>query len=270
MEVVFQTTKKNPKPIHQGQQYVAVMADNSVIVTVADNTREEAPGVRARFLTRSGAKKFIDENPIKAGRVETAAPKVEVKVAPVKTAAELKEESLSKLDPFVQLDEVKSKEDYKAWLKRNKLTVAGTRESDRAYIKLNKAGSDALISYNWASRGGFFCCGGREHGSHGGGINIASSQYITKARLETLSTYLAPLFGKLTQDLIGKGYGVISYIRNPSNMGDASARIGLLFEASKYFDLAGTFNNPNGGNELSIYTVNEEWPKSGGADITVD
>lgn len=244
MEVVFQTTKKNPRPIYNGAQYVAVMADNTIIVTTADNTREEAPGVRARFLTKSGAVKFIDENPIKKAPIPVLVKE------PVKSPAELEQERLAKLNPLEQLDIVKTEADFKVWLDRNKYKVSYTTTN----LNIN-----GLISYSWNIGNMPYCCGGKEHGSHDGSIHVNSSRYVTKERLEILSKYLAPYF---MQALVtrAKGFGIISYIVSPTSLDVPSARIGMLFEASEYFDLAGSFVNPNTGNSIDIYTVNEKWP----------
>ena len=63
MEKVLFTTK-HKKPIYHGDTYFAVLNDNSIIETVADASGQQDERIIVRFLSRTGATKYVANNPV--------------------------------------------------------------------------------------------------------------------------------------------------------------------------------------------------------------
>lgn len=239
-KVLFKT--KYDKDIVEGQQYYAVNNKGEVMELKAESSQAKDKSIVERFLTTTGANKLASKILAKLSK------------APVeKSQADLEEEQrlaeverLAKLNPLEQLDEVKSQEDFKTWLTRNRLTVIKEASSMRI---------GNLISFSWGIGSLPGCCGAREIHSHNGSIETNSARFITPARMEVLATYLAPVFVQLLRN--NGHYGYVSYIRDAGIVASAYGRMSYIFAHSPEFVKSGTFNNPNGGKELDIYTVTQ-------------
>lgn len=252
MEAIYQTKFK--KPIYEGDVYVAVLKDLSIITTTASANQPEDPDVLERFLTKAGALKLVKNSTAK-GVASKPAPKAAPK-QPVKTEEELNEERLSNLSVFKQLLEVKSEDDWKKWLKRNSITINTTANN----LTVAK-GVNNLITFGWAVGNVAYCCGGKELGSHTGGVQLDVQNYSENV-MKILATYLAPIFdARLLSDY--SGYGLITYVRNINDPSHASGRLGYIFDKSKYLTKVTTFENRNSHNVLALYAVNDVFSGKG-------
>lgn len=241
MEKVLFTTK-HKKPIYQGDTYFAVLNDNTIIESIADAKAQKDDRIVVRFLSRTGATKYVANNPIIAKPVEV-----------VKSEEEKEEEKLSKLNILEQVSHIKSEEDYKKWVKRNKITFTKTS----TYFTINTK-SDMIFRIDWSMRGGFSCCGAYEIGSHSGSINSNYSRYFSKAMYKTLCKYIVTEF-ELALRTSANNYGIVTYVRDAGDVGSASGRIGMMLDESKLFQKTATFRNPNSNRSLDMYTITDAW-----------
>lgn len=252
MEPIYQTKFK--KPIYEGDVYVAVLKDSTIITTTASANQPEDPNVLERFLTRAGAIKLVSKMGGKPSAAKTA-PKAAPK-QPVKTEEQLNEERLSGLSVFKQLLEVKSEGDWKKWLKRNNIVITTTANS----LTVSK-GVTNLITFGWNIGNVAYCCGGKELGSHTGGIQSDVQNY-SEACMKIMAIYLAPILdARLLSDY--SGYGLITYVRNIGDPSHASGRLGYIFDKSKYLTKVTTFENRNSHNTLALYVVNDVFSGKG-------
>lgn len=241
------------KDIFDGQTYVALFKDNSIAEMVAKKGEKKNPDIVERFLNAVGAKQYLKKvlniNTVTV-REKPSQEEVVVAPAPKKTAEELEEERIAAMSPFQQLDVVKDVKDFKAWLKRNNLTVTTTTNNYTLSV-------GNLINFGFRMSGVPHCCGGREMGSHTGSIG-RDAQNLTEARMEILATYIVDDFDNLIEKAAAN-YGIVSYVRRPGNISDCSARIGFLHDKSELFHKTATFKNPNTQTLIAIYTITDEW-----------
>lgn len=248
-KAIYQT--RYGRPIEEGQRYAAVLDDNTVLMTVASSNTKNNPKIIERFLNKIGAKQFLAKkginNPV---FIEEKALIVEKEVIKVET----EKEKLAELSKFEQLDKVNSEEDFKAWLTRNKLKV----NKEYNLLVINFSNNHSLISFGFSLTKLPHCCGGYELGEHMGLISQSEVKYINEKRLETLCKYIVDDFDELIEQS-HSNFSIISYVKNPNNISEPSARIGFLHRASKYFREVYSFQNPKTENNLVLYTVNDDW-----------
>lgn len=247
-KIVYYT--KHKKPIYDGDRYVAVMQDNTVIDTIANSDLDDDPKVKERFLNKVGAKNYLIKLAVMPIQQEPIVAE-EIKV-PTKSEKELKEEKLSKLNLFVQLDKIENKDDWHNWLKRNNIKVARSQGG----IYLSKA-NDSIISFNWSTRGGFSCCGAKEIGSHNGSVSGEYSRYLNKTNLTIICKYIIDDFIKQLR-AEADNFGVITYVVQ-GDVSGSSARLGILLDQTDLFVKVSQFRNPNTQRLLDIYTVSDKW-----------
>lgn len=250
-KIVF-TTRYN-KPIYEGQEYCAVMKDNSIMYEVANSKTPKNPNIIERFLNKVGATRFLDKKGIKNPVIHnkstfTQKPIIEEVVVVPKTAEELEEEKLSKLSVFTQLDFVQSQDDFDKWLKRNNTKII---EGNRYLIIQD------IIKFSFNTNQMPGCCGGYELNTHDGHVE-KDGQNLNASRMKILAKYITKNFDTVIRNN-RDNFGIVSYVRKPGNVADASGRIGFLHEASELFMKGGTFVNPNTNNEITMYVINDNW-----------
>lgn len=238
-KVLYKT--KFGKPIVEGQKYSVVTKDNRVIQTVASSRTPEDESIVERFLTKTGADKFVKAQLAKPG--------------PARNAKQATEAQLTKLNVLEQLEYVDGKEEFTNWLKRNNLRVASSTAGLAIY-----QGSLTFIGFTWGYRG-MACCGAREMCSHSGSISVDASKGLNENRLKILASYIVEDFRSALKKEV-KNYGIVTYVRNPDSIADVSARIGYLLAASDFFVKTGRFVNPNSKNTLDVYAISDKWYNS--------
>lgn len=256
-KVVFKTYYE--KPIYEGDSYHAVMADNSIIKHTATLQDNEIGIIRTRFQSLSGAEKFVKKNPITS------------KKAPKAVAIQEEQKAIKAIDEYSEFvkdlrlcDSTKKFDQFSS-----KYNLSITTRLHTIDIKVRISGKIvSVLSLNADYTNGT-CCAHSEHNSHEGTLN---QEFIKKGfrenEIELLIKYIVHNFDKhLLGDFPGKG--IVTYIRNPlSIMTDPSARWGLVFKHSKYFDLVSTFCNVKDSdmNTLDMYTINKLYGSKFNAD----
>jgi len=239
-KVLYKT--KFGKPIVEGQKYSVVTKDNRVIQTVASTRTPEDESIVERFLTKTGADKFVKAQLVKPG--------------PTRSAKEAAEDIIAKLPIFEQLEYICEKEEFVEWLKRNTLKV---NSNSTGVFLLQGNTSRRLMSFTWNMRSNTMsCCGATEMNNHSGELDATAARSLTKERLIILAEYLVNDFN-LACRMGAKNRGVVTYVRNPDNLSDLSARIGFLLAASDLFVKTGRFINPNSSNTLDVYAISDKW-----------
>lgn len=239
------TTRFN-KPIFEDDSYIAVTKDGNILQLKAKVGESIDKNIIERFLTNGGANKFAKK--FLSGQ---AKPNKEI----IETEEEIEEKTIASKHRIEQLDYVHNQKGFDKWIKRNHLRLFSTEIDSKFNLGIN-----GLITYCFEIRGIPFCCGGKEHGSHAGSINDTDVKYINMHRVKILSKYLSSLMIDLLRDAKeGNNFGIISYIKDPNNLGNPSARIGLLFDETDLFQKVAEFRNPNTGNDLNLYTITNKW-----------